>query len=145
MKALLQRVQTASVQVAGHEIARIHQGLLVFLALEKGDSPEAEAKMQDKILQLRIFSDDADRMNLNVQDIGGEILLVSQFTLAADCRRGRRPSFDRALPPDLARPAFAAFAQRLAARYPQVQLGEFGADMQVSLINDGPVTLWLEF
>ena len=145
MKALLQRVQTASVQVAGHEIARIHQGLLVFLALEKGDSPEAEAKMQDKILQLRIFSDDADRMNLNVQDIGGEILLVSQFTLAADCRRGRRPSFDRALPPDLARPAFAAFAQRLVARYPRVQLGEFGADMKVSLVNDGPVTLWLEF
>lgn len=143
MKALIQRVQSALVQVEGVTIAEIGAGMLVFLALEKDDHAALFPKMQDKLLNYRLFSDEDDKMNLNVMQVEGEILLVSQFTLAANTNKGLRPSFDPAMPPSQAQSAFAEFARGLQAKYPRVQTGQFGANMQVGLVNDGPVTFWL--
>ena len=144
MKALLQRVANAAVHVAGEPIAAIGPGLLVFLALERDDDGDKSLKMQEKILNYRLFGDGQGKMNRSVRDVGGEILLVSQFTLAANTNRGRRPSFDGAMAPLAAAEFFQQFAAQLKAAHGAVQLGQFGADMAVSLVNDGPVTFLLE-
>ena len=146
MRALLQRVQEASVAVAGEEIARIGVGLLVFVGIEPDDDRAIADQLAAKTVGLRIFPDlESGGMNRSVADIGGQILVVSQFTLAADTRRGLRPSFGGAAVPAVAEPLYEAFADALEARLARpVARGRFGADMQVGLINDGPVTLLLE-
>ena len=144
MKALLQRVRSARVDVAGECVGEIGSGLLVLLGLDKGDSLANGRKLIDKLLAYRVFSDEQGRMNLSVADSGGGVLLVSQFTLSADTRKGLRPSFSSALPPAEAEALFAELLDYLQASHPQVATGRFGADMQVSLVNDGPVTFLLE-
>lgn len=146
MKALLQRVVSASVEVEGECIAEIGAGLLVFLAVERGDTPDEAQRLLDRIVQYRLFPDAGGRMNLSLDDCGGELLAVPQFTLAADTRRGRRPSFSGAAPPDLGESLFNHFVSLGQARIgpERLQTGRFAADMQVSLVNDGPVTFWLE-
>ena len=143
MQALLQRVTEASVAVDGARIAAIGEGLLVFLGVFPQDTREIAHKLADRALDIRIFADDSKPMNRSVVDVGGEVLVVSQFTLAADTRRGRRPSFDSAAPPDQARVLYEAFVDRIRERLGKVATGRFGADMQVALINDGPVTFLL--
>ncbi|AVO48904.1 D-tyrosyl-tRNA(Tyr) deacylase [Melaminivora suipulveris] len=141
MISVLQRVRQAHVEVAGQTIGRIDQGLLVLVCAEQGDT-EAEAdRLLAKLLKLRIFNDPAGKMNLSVQDVGGGLLLVSQFTLAADTRGGNRPGFSQAAAPAEGRRLYDHFVQRARAQHPQVQTGEFAADMQVHLVNDGPVTI----
>jgi D-tyrosyl-tRNA(Tyr) deacylase len=144
MIALLQRVALAHVSVGGQEIARIGRGLTVFIAVEHSDVPVCADRLARRLVDLRVFSDEAGRMNLSLLDVGGALLLVPQFTLAADTRRGNRPSFDRAAAPALGRDLFEALRCAIAARGIQVETGRFGADMQVTLTNDGPVTLWLQ-
>jgi D-aminoacyl-tRNA deacylase len=139
MRALVQRVSEASVTVAGEEVSRIGRGLLVLLGVGRGDG-EAEADgIARKLLALRIFEDDAGKMNLSVADVGGELLLVSQFTLLGDTRKGNRPSFVDAAPPEEAEPLYERVRAALGARG-----GVFGARMEVALVNDGPVTLLVE-
>lgn len=144
MRALLQRVQSASVSVEGQKVGQIAQGLLIFLGVGQGDGEEKALRLAEKIVLLRIFEDREGKMNLSLQDIGGAALVVSQFTLYADTQRGRRPSFTAAAPPAIAAPLIERFAAHLSALGIPVQQGVFGADMQVELVNDGPVTLWLE-
>ncbi len=144
MRALLQRVSCASVHVAGECVGEIGQGLLVLLGLDKGDDRAAADRMLDKLLAYRVFPDDVGRMNCSVEDVGGGVLLVSQFTLSADTRKGLRPSFSTAMPPDAAEQLYNYALGQLRGRHPQVAAGIFGADMQVSLTNDGPVTFLLE-
>jgi D-aminoacyl-tRNA deacylase len=144
MKALLQRVSTASVSVGGALVGEIDAGLLVLLGLDKGDSEEVAQRMLDKLLAYRVFPDDEGRMNRSVSDTGGGVLLVSQFTLSADTRKGLRPSFSSALPPAEAETLYDYTLAELARRHPMAAAGRFGADMQVSLVNDGPVTFLLE-
>lgn len=144
MIALIQRVSHASVVVSGEEIASINQGLLVLLGVEKEDSAEKANKLVRKMLGYRIFEDAAGKMNLSVQDIQGEVLLVPQFTLAADTSSGMRPGFSKAAAPDDAKNWFNYTAELCKNSFGKVQLGEFGADMQVSLLNNGPVTFWLK-
>ncbi len=144
MKALLQRVRHASVEVDGRCVGEIGPGLLVFLGLDRGDDRAAGSRMLDKLLAYRLFADTAGRMNSSVSDVAGGVLLLSQFTLSADTRRGLRPSFTSALPPDEAEPLYHWMLAQLRERHPVVAAGEFGADMQVSLVNDGPVTFLLE-
>ena len=144
MKALLQRVSSAAVDVAGERVAQIDRGLLVLLGLDRGDDFATGERLLEKLLAYRVFPDAHGRMNCSVRDIEGSILLVSQFTLSADTRKGLRPSFTAALAPDLAEPLYAKLLQSLQQRYPKVGAGVFGADMQVSLVNDGPVTFLLE-
>jgi D-aminoacyl-tRNA deacylase len=141
MKAVLQRVSQASVTVEGQTIGAIDHGLLILLCAEHGDTDALADKMLAKILKLRIFSDEAGKMNRSVQDVGGGLLVVSQFTLAADVSGGNRPSFTNAAPPDEARRLFEYFVSQARAAHPIVQTGRFATDMKVSLINDGPVTL----
>lgn len=143
MQALLQRVSRASVSVAGERIAEIDSGLLVFLGLEPEDTLSAGETLLERVLNYRVFSDADGRMNLSLRDLSGGILLVSQFTLAADTRRGLRPSFSSAMPPDQAEPLFAALVGYLRSVHSPVAGGRFGADMQVSLVNDGPVSFLL--
>jgi D-tyrosyl-tRNA(Tyr) deacylase len=143
VKALLQRVMRAAVDVGGERIASIGPGLLIFVGVLPEDTAADAARLADRALDLRIFADAAKPMNASVVDIGGEVLVVSQFTLAADTRRGRRPSFDSAAPPELARQRLAEFVARVRERIGAVAEGRFGADMQVSLVNDGPVTFLL--
>ena len=141
MIAVLQRVRQARVEVDGAVVGAIGPGLLVLVCAERGDT-EAEAdKLLAKILKLRIFSDDAGKMNRSVQDVGGGLLIVSQFTLAADTTGGNRPSFTGAAPPDEGRRLYEYFVAAARAAHPVVATGEFGADMQVALVNDGPVTI----
>ena len=143
MIALLQRVRQARVEVQGQTLGAIGQGLLVLLCAEQGDAPAEADKLLAKLLKLRIFSDEAGKMNHSVQDVGGGLLIVSQFTLAADCKSGNRPSFTQAASPAEGRRLYdytVAQAQALYTAGP-VATGEFGADMQVSLVNDGPVTI----
>ena len=141
MIALLQRVRQARVEVEGATVGAIDSGLLVLVCAERGDS-EAEAdRLLAKILKLRIFSDDAGKMNKSVQDIGGGLLLVSQFTLAADTSGGNRPGFSQAAAPDEGRRLYNYLVERARAAHPVVQTGQFAADMQVHLVNDGPVTI----
>ena len=141
MQALIQRVRQASVRVDGREIGAIGPGLLVLLCAERGDTDAVADKLLAKLLKLRIFSDAAGKMNLSVQDVGGGLLVVSQFTLAADTSGGNRPSFTGAALPDEGRRLYERFVDRARAQHPVVATGEFGADMQVALVNDGPVTI----
>ena len=144
MKAVLQRVAHARVDISGRTVGAIDAGLLVLLCAERGDVDALADRMLAKILKLRIFSDDAGKMNLSVQDIGGGLLVVSQFTLAADASAGNRPSFTQAAPPDEGRRLYEHFVAQARAAHPVVATGEFGADMQVHLLNDGPVTIPLQ-
>ena len=144
MRGLIQRVKHARVEVAGEVVGEIEQGILLLLGVERGDEPAASEKMLHKLLNYRIFSDDDGKMNLSVSDIGGGVLVVSQFTLAADTRKGLRPGFSTAAAPDLAESMYNAFVVQLRERHELVATGQFGADMQVSLCNDGPVTFLLE-
>lgn len=141
MLAVLQRVKTARVEVAGQTIGSIDQGLLILLCAERADTDTLANKVLAKILKLRIFSDEAGKMNLSVQDVAGGLLVVSQFTLAADLAGGNRPSFTNAAPPDEGRRLYDYFVQQAHAAHPIVQTGQFAADMQVHLVNDGPVTI----
>jgi D-aminoacyl-tRNA deacylase len=141
MLALLQRVKNARVDVAGSTVGAIDHGLLILLCAEHGDGDAKADKMLAKILKLRIFSDSAGKMNLSVQDVGGGLLIVSQFTLAADVSGGNRPCFTNAAPPDEGRRLYDYFVKQARAAHPIVQTGQFAADMQVHLVNDGPVTI----
>lgn len=141
MIALLQRVAQARVEVAGEVIGRIDHGLLVLVCAEPADTEAVAAKLVDKVLKLRVFSDDAGKMNRSVQDVQGGLLIVSQFTLAADTRSGTRPGFSGAAPPALGLQLYEAVLRMARERHPVVQAGRFGADMQVHLVNDGPVTI----
>jgi D-tyrosyl-tRNA(Tyr) deacylase len=141
MIAVLQRVSEASVRVDGVVIGQIDEGLLVLLCAEKGDTDALADKMLAKILKLRIFSDEASKMNLSLQDVGGGLLVVSQFTLAADVAGGNRPSFTQAAAPDEGRRLYEYFVAQAQKAHPVVQTGRFAADMKVALINDGPITI----
>ena len=143
MKIVMQRVSQASVSIDGKIAGAIQQGLLLLVGICPEDGPEDIEYAVRKISQMRIFSDDADKMNLSVQDVGGQILSISQFTLYADTKKGNRPAFTGAAKPDLATALYDQFNQKLAQIVP-VQTGEFGADMKVSLVNDGPVTIVLD-
>jgi D-aminoacyl-tRNA deacylase len=144
MRALLQRVSRASVTVDEQVVGQIGQGLLVFLGIGQEDSEAQIKPLADKIVHLRIFEDAAGKMNLSLLDIGGQVLVVSQFTLYADARKGRRPSFTDAAPPAVAEPLVERFKATLASHGIPVAGGVFGAHMDVALINDGPVTIWLD-
>jgi D-tyrosyl-tRNA(Tyr) deacylase len=139
--ALVQRVREARVEVAGSTIGAIGAGLLVFVCAEPADTEAQASRLVDKLLKLRIFADDAGKMNRSVQDVAGGLLIVSQFTLAADTAGGNRPSFTGAAPPTLGRALYEAVLRLARERHPVVASGEFGADMQVHLVNDGPVTI----
>jgi D-tyrosyl-tRNA(Tyr) deacylase len=141
MIAVLQRVSEASVRVDDELIGQIGAGLLVLLCAEKGDTDAVADKMLAKTLKLRIFSDDAGKMNLSVQDVGGGLLVVSQFTLSADVAGGNRPSFTQAAAPDEGRRLYEHFVSQAQKAHPVVQTGRFAADMKVALINDGPITI----
>lgn len=144
MIALLQRVTEASVTVDDEVIARISQGLCVLIGVQPHDNESSSQKLVDKLLGYRVFADDAGRMNLDIKKAGAQLLLVPQFTLAADTSQGRRPGFSTAAKPELAEALFQDFCQRASVQMDDVQTGSFGADMQVSLTNDGPITFWLE-
>ncbi|MGC3873882.1 D-aminoacyl-tRNA deacylase [Halomonas sp. GXIMD04776] len=144
MKALIQRVKRASVEVEGHCMGAIDQGLLALIGVEKHDDETRADRLLHKLLHYRVFGDDAGKMNLDLQQINGGLLLVSQFTLAADTRKGLRPSFSSAAAPDEGQRLYHYLLHQAEKRWPKVASGEFGADMQVSLINDGPVTFLLE-
>ena len=141
MIALVQRVRQARVEVGDAVVGAIGPGLLVLVCAEAADTPELASRMLDKLLKLRIFADAVGKMNLSLQDVNGGLLLVSQFTLAADTSRGNRPSFTAAAAPELGRALFDGLLRLARGRHPQVEAGEFGADMQVHLVNDGPVTI----
>jgi D-tyrosyl-tRNA(Tyr) deacylase len=141
MMALLQRVSEASVRVDGEVIGQIGHGLLVLLCAERGDTEAVADKLLAKLLKLRIFGDEAGKMNRSVQDVGGGLLLVSQFTLAADVAGGNRPSFTQAAAPEDGRRLYAHFVAQAQKAHPVVQTGRFAADMKLALVNDGPVTI----
>lgn len=145
MRAVIQRVSEASVAITGRTHAVISRGLLVLLAVEASDSDEDIEWLSGKIVQLRIFNDESGTMNLSVQDVGGEILVISQFTLFASTKKGNRPSYIRAAPPEVAIPNYEAFVRQLAIDLGRpVGTGVFSADMKVSLVNDGPVTIVID-
>lgn len=141
MIAVVQRVAQAHVAVGGHTLGAIQQGLLVLVCAEPADTEALAARLVDKLLKLRIFSDEAGKMNRSVQDVAGGLLFVSQFTLAADVSGGNRPSFTGAAPPALGRALYDTVLRLAREKHPLVQQGEFAADMQVHLVNDGPVTI----
>ncbi|MEQ5766105.1 D-aminoacyl-tRNA deacylase [Halomonas sp. H33-56] len=144
MKALIQRVRRASVEVEDRTVGAIDHGLLALVGVEKGDDEASADRLLHKLLHYRVFADDQDKMNLNVQQAGGGLLLVSQFTLAADTRKGLRPSFSSAAPPAEGDRLFHYLLDQARQRHAPLASGEFGANMQVALINDGPVTFLLE-
>jgi len=144
MICLIQRVSSGAVTVDHKVIGKIEQGLVVLSAFQPEDSEEKINKMIHKLLNYRLFADENDKMNLNVQQISGALLLVPQFTLAADTKKGLRPSFSTSAPPDIANQYFNYFVKQSELAYPYIQTGQFGADMQVSINNNGPVTFWLE-
>ncbi|HEY1992162.1 MAG TPA: D-aminoacyl-tRNA deacylase [Gammaproteobacteria bacterium] len=144
MIALLQRVSRASVSVAGAETGAIGRGLLVLLGVEKGDAEPQAERLLERLLAYRVFPDAEGRMNLDLKAVGGGLLLVPQFTLAADTQKGNRPSFASAAPPEEGARLFAYISERARAAHPSVAFGRFGAEMQVALVNDGPVTFWLQ-
>jgi D-tyrosyl-tRNA(Tyr) deacylase len=143
VKVLLQRVSRAEVRVEGRCVGAIGRGLLVLLGVERGDPAEEAVRLADRTAELRVFPDEADRMNRSVEEVGGACLVVSQFTLAGSTRRGRRPSFDAAAPPEEAEALYGHFVARLRERGLPVETGRFRAMMEVELVNDGPVTLLL--
>ena len=144
MKIILQRVTQASVAIKGERITSISKGLLVLFGVEKNDDEEKVIFLADKTLNLRVFPDEKGKMDLSCMDICGEILVVPQFTLAGDCSKGRRPGFDNAAPPNEAKSLYQNFIHEISKSGLNVNTGEFGADMQVELVNDGPVTFTLE-
>jgi D-tyrosyl-tRNA(Tyr) deacylase len=144
MRIVAQKVLSARVFVSGNTVGQIERGILVFLGVSREDTNEDAEYLLDKLLWLRIFPDSEGKMNRNIQDVGGSILVVSQFTLYADCRKGRRPSFDRDAAPETARGLDEYFLQAARRRPVPVQAGEFQAMMEVHLVNDGPVTIWLD-
>jgi len=144
MRAVVQRVTRAEVRVDGASVGRIDAGLLVLLGVAKDDTPEAARYLAEKIVNLRVFADGEGRMNRSLVEAEGAILCVSQFTLYGDCRKGRRPSYDRAAPPEDARRLYELFVEQLRCFHVPVETGQFQAMMQVDLVNDGPVTLLLE-
>ena len=144
MRIILQRVKEASVKVEGDVIGQIGKGALVLLGAGKEDSEHDVEYLVDKILNLRIFEDEEGKMNLSVLDSGGEVLVVSQFTLYGDCRKGRRPSFDKAAPPEIAEDLYELFVKKIKERGVKVETGKFRAMMDVHLVNWGPVTLMLD-
>ena len=143
MIALIQRVSNAKVEVDGEIVGKIGKGLLVLLGVEKDDDRQKADKLAEKVLNYRVFSDADDKMNLNVQQVAGEVLVVSQFTLVADTQKGLRPSFSKGATPSLANELYEYFAQKCGEKV-KVECGRFAADMQVSLTNNGPVTFWLQ-
>lgn len=143
MIALIQRVTQAKVEVGGEVVGQIGKGLLVLLGVEKDDDRQKADKLAEKVLNYRVFSDENDKMNLNVQQVAGEVLVVSQFTLVADTQKGLRPSFSKGATPSLANELYEYFAQKCGEKV-KVECGRFAADMQVSLTNNGPVTFWLQ-
>lgn len=143
MIALIQRVSQAKVSVDSEVVGEIKQGLLILLGVEKGDTPAKAERLAQRVLGYRVFSDADDKMNLNVKQIGGEVLVVSQFTLVADTKKGMRPSFSSGATPELAEDMYEYFAKQCKSQV-GTQKGIFAADMQVSLNNDGPVTFWLQ-
>jgi D-tyrosyl-tRNA(Tyr) deacylase len=144
MIGLLQRVTQAQVQVGGKTVGAVGQGLMVLVGVERGDTEREADRLLERLLTYRVFSDPNDRMNLSVQDVKGGLLLVPQFTLAADTQKGTRPGFSAAAAPDEGRRLFAYLVDRARAVQTPVATGQFGADMQVGLVNDGPVTFWLQ-
>lgn len=145
MRILVQRVRCAAVEIGGEEFSRIGQGLLVFVGIEAADGDEDIEWLVKKLLGLRIFDDEQGVMNLDVRQVEGEVLVVSQFTLHASTKKGNRPSYIRSAPEAVSRPMYERFVARVEAGLGRsVPTGEFGADMQVSLINDGPVTIWID-
>lgn len=144
MRALVQRVSEAAVRIDGAEVGEIGPGVLILVCAMAGDTDDKPAKLAAKIAKLRIFKDEAGKMNRSLTDVGGAALIVSQFTLAADTSRGNRPGFSAAAPPAEGERLYEAFKAEVAALGTPVQSGRFGADMAVSLVNDGPVTIWLE-
>lgn len=144
MIALLQRVTEASVTVDGRQIGVISKGLMVLLGVEKGDNDEVAERLLNKLMKYRVFSDEEDKMNLSLQDIGGQLLIVPQFTLAANTQKGLRPSFSSAAAPEDGENLFNCFVSLAKQSNCLIQTGRFGADMKVSLVNDGPVTFWLQ-
>ena len=144
MRVVIQRVTQSGVRVGGEQVARISAGLLVLLGVADGDSTSQADYLADKIVNLRIFEDEAGKMNLSLLDTGGGLLVVSQFTLFADCRKGRRPTFVGAAQPEAANRLYECFVERVRGRGVRAQTGRFGAMMEVDLVNDGPVTFILE-
>ncbi len=144
MIGLLQRVSEASVHIDGEPVGRIGQGLLVFVGVERKDTQAIAARLLERIMGYRVFADEAGRMNLSVRDVAGGLLLVPQFTLVADTRKGMRPSFSHAASVERGRELFAAILAQARQCHEPVAAGVFGADMQISLLNDGPVTFWLQ-
>jgi D-tyrosyl-tRNA(Tyr) deacylase len=144
MRAVIQRVKRAEVRVNGHAVGGVGAGMLVLLGIGKEDTLETAQSLADKIVNLRIFDDQQGRMNWSIRETKGDLLCVSQFTLYGDCRKGRRPSYDRAAPPDMACRLYEAFVGSVRARGITVETGQFQAMMEVELVNDGPVTLLLD-
>ena len=144
MRAVLQRVTRASVTVDGEVLGKIGKGFMILLGVENSDTEEITDKMADKICKLRIFEDENGKTNLSLADVGGELLVISQFTLYADCKKGNRPSFVKAGAPDMAAHLYEHFMERCRNYVDVVEKGQFGADMKVELLNDGPFTLMLE-
>jgi D-tyrosyl-tRNA(Tyr) deacylase len=144
MRVVIQRVEQGKVTVDGHIVAEIGRGAVILLGVGPEDGEEQADYLAEKIANLRVFEDEAGKMNLSLLDVGGEAIVVSQFTLYADTRKGRRPSFVNAAPPEVAEPLVAHFARLLEARGVPTQTGQFGAKMLVEIFNDGPVTIWIE-
>lgn len=144
MKVLVQRVKRASVTIEGKIYSSINSGILAFVGIEKGDDKEKAEKLAKKIVNLRIFSDENGKMNLSLLNTNGEMLIVSQFTLCGDCKKGTRPSFDKSASPDIANELYEYFINQVEFNGVKTKHGKFGADMEVSIINDGPVTFMLE-
>ena len=143
MKLVLQRVANAGVYIEGQTVAKISQGLLIFFGVEKQDNSDKVNYLADKALKLRIFQDDKGKMNLSCLDVSGDVLVISQFTLAGDCTKGKRPSFDNAAQPKEAKFLYRQFIEKVSESGLTVKEGQFGANMQVELVNDGPVTFFL--
>ncbi len=144
MKALIQRVKRASVTIEGNLYSQIGAGILVFLGIEKGDEVDNAKLLSQKLVNLRIFEDENEKMNLSLKDVSGEMLIVSQFTLCGDCKKGTRPSFDKSAPPDIAEKLYEQFVEFVKESGIPVKTGKFRAMMDVELINDGPVTFLVE-
>ena len=144
MRALVQRVSHASMTIDGRIHGQIGQGFLVLLGITDGDTVDDAVYLADKTVKMRVFTDENDKMNRSLADVGGGLLIVSQFTLYGDCRKGNRPSFTNAARPETAIPLYEAFIARCRESGLPVETGEFGADMKVDLLNDGPVTLWMD-